>query len=75
MNIKNITRFSLEDIYMSVIKRDGNKVAFDAAKIVNAINKAFTEVDGKIYENDTATDIALEIGKKYLNKDVDVETI
>ena len=61
--------------YMSVIKRDGSKVSFDATKIVNAINKAFIEVDGKVYENDTATDIALEIGKKYLNKDVDVETI
>ena len=60
---------------MSVIKRDGSKVSFDAIKIVNAINNAFIEVDGKLYENDTATDIALEIGKKYLNKDVDVETI
>lgn len=31
---------------MSVIKRDGRKVPFDATKIVNAINKAFVEVDG-----------------------------
>ena len=64
---------------MSVVKRDGNKVAFDATKIVNAINKAFVEVDGQLYENDTATDIALEIGKKVLEigkgADISVEEI
>jgi transcriptional regulator NrdR family protein len=43
---------------MVIIKRDGTAVSFDANKIVNAINKAFIEVDGKLYENDTATDIA-----------------
>ena len=47
---------------MFVIKRDGSTVPFDCSKIVNAINKAFKEVDGQVYENDTATDIALEIG-------------
>ena len=64
---------------MSVVKRDGNRVAFDATKIVNAINKAFVEVDGQLYENDTATDIALEIGKKVLEigkgADISVEEI
>ena len=62
---------------MSVIKRDGSEVAFDASKIVNAINKAFIEVDGELYENDTATDIALEIGKIILKSptSVNVETI
>ena len=49
---------------MVIVKRDGSEVSFDANKIINAINKAFIEVDGKIYENDTATDIALEIGKR-----------
>ena len=49
---------------MVIIKRDGSEVSFDANKIINAINKAFIEVDGKVYENDTATDIALEIGKR-----------
>ena len=58
-----------------VIKRDNSKVDFDAKKIVNAINKAFVEVDGQLYENDTATDIAIEISKKYTDTDVDVETI
>ena len=58
-----------------VIKRDNSKVAFDGKKIIDAINKAFIDVDGQVYENDTATDIAIEIGKKYINTDVDVETI
>ena len=30
---------------MIVIKRDGTKVPFDATKISNAIQKAYTEVD------------------------------
>ena len=62
---------------MSVVKRDGSLVPFDATKIVNAINKAFIEVDGKLYESDTATDIAMEIGDAVLkisnNVDVSVE--
>ena len=57
---------------MVIIKRDGSAVSFDANKIVNAINKAFIEVDGRIYENDTATDIALEIGNKVNNSQVAV---
>ena len=31
---------------MYVIKRDGSKVNFNKKKIINAINKAFLEVDG-----------------------------
>lgn len=49
---------------MDVLKRDGSQVLFDANKIITAINKAFLEVDGEIYESDTATDIALEIAQK-----------
>ena len=62
---------------MSVIKRDGTLVSFDANKIIAAINKAFVEVDGMLYENDTATDIALEIGRRIIDSPVDVtvETI
>ena len=62
---------------MRVIKRDGTSVPFDSRKIVDAINKAFLEVDGKLYENDTATDIALEIGRKVDSSqfNVTVETI
>lgn len=48
---------------MFILKRDGQLVLFDYNKIVNAINKAFIEVDGELYENDTAFDIALEIGR------------
>ena len=58
-----------------VIKRDGAEVDFDAKKIINAINKAFIEVDKQLYENDTATDIANEIAEKYKDKNIDVETI
>lgn len=52
---------------MDVVKRNGEKVAFDANKIIEAIDKAFVEVDGQLYENDTATDIAIEIGKMIVN--------
>ena len=60
-----------------IIKRDGSKVPFDTWKIVSAINKAFVEVDGRLYETDTAEDIANEISMKILNSntDVSVETI
>jgi ribonucleoside-triphosphate reductase len=47
-----------------VLKRDGTLVDFDKNKIINAINRAFIEVDGTLYETDTATDIADEIEKK-----------
>lgn len=48
---------------MKVIKRNGDKVEFDKNKIIRAINKAFIEVDGKLYENETAIDIADDIEK------------
>lgn len=52
---------------MKVIKRDGAIVPFDIEKIIVAINKAFVEVDGALYEEDTANDIAYEIGYKVAN--------
>ena len=52
---------------MYIIKRDGTVVLFDKNKIINAINKAFIEVDGQLYENDTATDIAIDI-ESWINK-------
>lgn len=52
---------------MKVIKRDGAIVPFDIEKIIVAINKAFVEVDGALYEEDTANDIAYEIGCKVAN--------
>lgn len=49
---------------MNVIKRDGTKVPFDKKKIKNAISKAFIEVDGKIYEDETIIEIANYIENK-----------
>ena len=48
---------------MDIIKRDGNKETFDKWKIVHAIIQAFLDVDGVLYETDTANDIADEIAK------------
>ena len=50
-----------------VQKRNGTKVPFDKQKIIDAINKAFIEIDGQLYETDTAKDIADEIEKRCLN--------
>ena len=44
-----------------IIKRDGTEVPFDKDKIIKAINGAFIEVDGQLYEDDTAKDIAKDI--------------
>ena len=46
---------------MLLVKRDGTQVQLDRDKIINAINKAFIEVDGKLYETDNAYDNAVEI--------------
>lgn len=46
---------------MTIIKRNGDIVDFNKEKIVNAINKAFIEVDSRLYETDTAIGIAEEI--------------
>lgn len=48
---------------MNVIKRNGTVVPFDKNKIITAINKALIEVDGQLYETDTAKDIADDIEK------------
>lgn len=41
-----------------IIKRNGDKVPFNREKIINAINKAMIEVDGQLYETETANEIA-----------------
>ena len=46
---------------IEVIKRNNERVPFDKTKIENAINNAFLEVDGILYETDTAKDIADEV--------------
>lgn len=43
---------------MMIIKRNGDKVPFNREKIINAINKAMIEVDGQLYETETANEIA-----------------
>ncbi len=48
---------------MNIIKRNGDIVEFDKEKIIDAINKAFLEVDKILYEEDTAKDIADDIEK------------
>ena len=58
---------------MNVIKRNGDVVAFDKNKIISAINKAFIEVDGQLYETDTADSIAEDIAA--LDKEISVEEI
>ena len=55
---------------MFIIKRDGTKVPFDKDKIIRAINGAMLEVDGRVYEYDTAKDIANDIEKELENKSI-----
>ena len=51
---------------LKIKKRDGTLVPFSKDKIIIAINKAFLDVDGTLYETDTAIDIADEIYKSAL---------
>ena len=62
---------------IKIQKRNGNIVDYDRNKIINAINNAFIEVDGQLYETDTATDIALDIESELARSPivVNVETI
>ena len=52
-----------------IIKRNGTAVPFDKDKIIIAINKALIDVDGTLYETETAWDIADEIYDRALNSD------
>lgn len=62
---------------IKIQKRDGRIVDFSVDKVINAINNAFIEVDGKLYETETATDIAHDIENELLRTPivVSVETI
>lgn len=53
-----------------VIKRNGTVVPFDKDRIIVAINKAFLDVDGTLYETDTAYDIADDIYNRALSSDI-----
>lgn len=63
---------------MQIAKRNGNKEEFQRQKIINAINKAFIEIDGKECEDEIPEEIASKIElranlEKYLC--INVETI
>ena len=60
---------------MTVIKRNGQEVVFDKNKIINAINNAFIDVDGQLYEDETATSIANDIEYELKDKKATVEQI
>ena len=66
---------------MRVIKRTGESVKFDKSKIVNAVQKAFIEIDGKLtdYSISKSKEIADFIGsfkkKKMSVEDIQVEVI
>lgn len=54
---------------IQIRKRSGILVPFDKQRVIDAINKAFIEIDGCLFEEDTANDIADEI--KYIVKSAD----
>ena len=60
-----------------VEKRNKIQVPFDKTRIINSINKAMIAVDGQLFEEDTAIDIADEINYAVKNSPdiVSVETI
>lgn len=61
---------------VTVIKRNGDHVPFNKDKIVQAISKAFLEIDGQLYETDTIVDIANDIERLYQNEElVSIEQI
>jgi len=43
---ENFILYLVEEYIDMVIKRDNSKVTFDGKKIIDAINKAFIDVDG-----------------------------
>jgi len=49
---------------LKIIKRNGEEVSFDRQKIIDAVNSAMIEVDGQLYEEDTAKEIASDIEKR-----------
>lgn len=67
----------IKDNIIFIQKRDGSYEKFNRQKIKNAINAAMIEVDGQLYENDTATSISQDIKNDILNNEIDdtVESI
>lgn len=62
---------------MQVIKRDGRKVKFDKTKIIDAVLKAFKQVDGRVddYATEKANKIAEYVKTKIEDRELTVEEI
>lgn len=62
---------------LQIKKRNGILAPFDKRRIIEAINRAFIEVDGVLYEDETAQDIADEVAYKikHAEQTVSVEEI
>lgn len=61
-----------------IIKRDGSLANFDKQRIINAINKAFIEVDGDVLNEEIAQEIADDIEEMvngFPNGSIEVEEI
>ena len=60
---------------VNIRKRNGELVPFNKQKIVDAINGALIEVDGLLYEEDTANSIAEDVYREAIKKELTVENI
>ena len=65
---------------MLIIKRDGKRVPFNKQKVIDAVNKALLEVDGCLYETETAEEIADNVeahvmGARLIGEPLSVEDI
>jgi len=60
---------------MLIIKRDGTKVLFNKQKIIDAVNKALLEVDGCLYETETAEEIGEAVEAHVLGAEIIGETL
>ena len=60
---------------MLIIKRDGTKVLFNKQKIIDAVNKALYEVDGCLYETETADEIGEAVEAHVMGAEMIGETL
>ena len=60
---------------MLIIKRDGTKVLFNKQKVIDAVNKALYEVDGCLYETETAEEIGEAVEAHVLGAEMIGETL
>ena len=60
---------------VNIRKRNGELVPFNKQKNVDAINGALIEVDGLLYEEDTANSIAEDVYREAIKKELTVEDI